>query len=182
MARVKQTSRKPCTGGKSPRKQLATIANQKRKTPDNDGSIGNETKRRKLNSNTLSSDDESNTADSKPIRRVLVDESTSSSSSSDSSDSSGSEDMDLAVPMQSVLDNARAIFKSTDYGKSQMKSFVQQLCAVSTAQDVKLKELEFRQTALTDFLKNTHWRGPTKFCKIAETTLMGARFLTEESR
>eukprot|EP01083_Nonionella_stella_P073995 200461_1 len=131
-------------------------ANQKRKAPDNDEFIGNETKRMKLNTNTVSSDDDSNTNS--------IDSSTA-----------------LCSSMQSALDNVKTILNSTEHDQSQMKLFVQQLCAVSSAHDAKWKELEYRKTALSNLLDKLKSKGRT-FCKFGETMLMGLRFDTFKTR
>eukprot|EP01084_Bolivina_argentea_P309340 535062_1 len=159
MARVKQTSRKPCTGGKSPRKQLATIANQKRKTPDNDELKGNETKRMKFNNNTVSTDD--STSDESVMELDIAKIPTNSNT--------------LCTPMQNVLDNIDTIINSTECDESQMKLFVKKLCNVSNAQDTKFKEMKYRTTALPRFLSGLQSRyihASDKIKKTAKAMLM----------
>eukprot|EP01083_Nonionella_stella_P255182 876208_1 len=160
-------------------KELAAKANQKRKAPDNDTLIGNETKRLKLNNDIVSGDDEPN-INTRLLRGVL-------------STDEDSDDMDLTAfirsqiqpfaptirsqiaPMLSVMDNVTKIFNDTEYTQSQMELFVEHLCAVSTAQDIKLKELKFRQHFVN------HFKGE-EVDKIIETMLMGVRYRIEEPR
>eukprot|EP01083_Nonionella_stella_P182970 659878_1 len=166
MARTKQTMRK-CTGGKHPRKQLATKANsvRKRKTPDNDALKGNETKRMKLNNNSVTTDESTSDESIMDIAPIPTDSNT------------------LCTPMQTILDNIDTIINSTECDESQLKLFVKKLCNVANGQETKFKEMAYRKAAIPDFIRQLQYcHASDKIKKTAKAMLVGLRFNNFEER